>query len=49
MKKLSEHKIVTILKEVEAGIPVKKFLSSIWYFINGDINIAVCNHPALSG
>lgn len=25
MKKMTEHQIVSILKEVEAGIPVKKF------------------------
>ncbi len=49
IKELSEHQILSILKEAEAGIPVKELCCQYLLFINGKINMEVCNHRILNG
>ena len=54
MKKLSEHQIVSILKETEVDIPIKvlcrKYTMTVFTFYkNGGINMVVCNLRILSG
>ncbi|MWN06255.1 hypothetical protein [Gilliamella sp. Pas-s95] len=49
MKKMTEHQIVSILKEVEASIPIKEFCHKygmkIQYFINVLLPTMITNPP----